>query len=128
MDRLNSSTSAEEVQNLDRLGRLKRNLVNPIIKDTVTVPDGGYTIIRFLADNPGFWLFHCHIEFHAEAGMSLVLKVGEANQMPRVPKDFPTCFDYIPSSENLLASGVQKIRYSFPMMILLIFLYFSINL
>lgn len=128
MDRLNSSTSAEEVQNLDRLGRLKRNLVNPPIKDTVTVPDGGYTIIRFLADNPGFWLFHCHIEFHAEAGMSLVLKIGEADEMPRVPKDFPTCFDYIPSSDNLIDSGTHRIQYSFTLMILLNFLYFKINL
>ena len=103
MDRISTSTSAEEIKNLDNLGKLKRNLVNAAIKDTVTVPDGGYTIIRFLADNPGFWLFHCHIEFHAEVGMSLVFKVGETSQMPKVPKNFPTCSDYVPASENFVS-------------------------
>ena len=29
------------------------NLLNPPVKDTVTVPAGGYVIIRFPADNPG---------------------------------------------------------------------------
>lgn len=38
---------------LDNAGGLKRNLVNTIKKDTVTVPDGGYTVVRFTADNPG---------------------------------------------------------------------------
>ena len=26
----------------------------------------GYYILRFVADNPGFWIFHCHDVFHAE--------------------------------------------------------------
>ena len=38
---------------LDRSGQLKRKLTKAPLKDTVTVPDGGYTIIRFKADNPG---------------------------------------------------------------------------
>lgn len=32
---------------------MERNFEDPPIKDTVTVPDGGYTVIRFIADNPG---------------------------------------------------------------------------
>lgn len=62
---------------LDELKKMKRKLLNAPIKDTVTVPDGGYTILRFHARNTGFWLFHCHIEFHVEIGMALILKVGE---------------------------------------------------
>jgi len=50
--------------------------VNAPIKDTVTVPDGGYSMVRFRADNPGYWFFHCHITFHAEIGMGLILKVS----------------------------------------------------
>lgn len=50
---LNSSTTAEEVKALDRSGLIKRNLNKAIVKDTVNVPDGGYTIIRFHANNPG---------------------------------------------------------------------------
>lgn len=30
------------------------------LKDTVSIPSKGYTILRFKADNPGFWLLHCH--------------------------------------------------------------------
>lgn len=33
---------------------------NPPYKDTVVLPYPGYVRLRFRADNPGFWLFHCH--------------------------------------------------------------------
>lgn len=98
--RLGSQTTIEEIKAFDEAGLLKRNLKNPPIKDTVTVPDGGYTVIRFKADNPGYWLFHCHIEFHVEIGMALVFKIGEHKDMPPVPRDFPTCGSYIP--DNML--------------------------
>ena len=45
-------------------------------KDTVIVPFGGYTVIRFLADNPGWWLLHCHIEVHQLEGMAVVVREG----------------------------------------------------
>lgn len=81
---------------LDESKKMKRRLSGAPIKDTVTVPDGGYTIIRFVANNPGFWLFHCHIEFHVEVGMALVLKVGDYNQMRPLPQNFPYCSNYYP--------------------------------
>lgn len=34
-------------------GRLPRQLHNPVVKDTVTVPAGGAVALRFKADNPG---------------------------------------------------------------------------
>ena len=43
----------DRVKQLDGEGKLHRNLVDPVFKDTVTIPDGGYTIIRFHANNPG---------------------------------------------------------------------------
>ncbi|XP_046548487.1 laccase-1-like isoform X1 [Haliotis rubra] len=91
MDRVNESTSLEEIKQMDADGLIERNLDTPIAKDTVTVPDGGYTVIRFHADNPGFWLLHCHIDFHVAIGMALIIQVGELNQMPRPPKHFPRC-------------------------------------
>ena len=33
--------------------------------------------IAFVADNPGSWLFHCHILEHHEAGMGAVINVQE---------------------------------------------------
>jgi L-ascorbate oxidase len=95
---------------LDEAGGISRRLKGAPLKDTITVPDGGYTIIRFKADNPGYWLFHCHIEFHAEIGMSLVLKVGEHNEMKAVPKNFPMCSDYMPDSMSKLSMHPKKVH------------------
>ena len=64
-----------DVRRMDEMGELKRNLDRPPIKDTVTVPVGGYTILRFPADNPGVWMFHCHLEFHSELGMALIMRM-----------------------------------------------------
>ena len=43
-------------------------------KDTVVVPFGGHTVIRFTVDNPGWWFLHCHIEIHQLGGMAAVVR------------------------------------------------------
>jgi FtsP/CotA-like multicopper oxidase with cupredoxin domain len=65
----------EHVKGWDRDGNIKRNLVDPPLKDTVMVPDVGFVVIRFLADNPGYWMFHCHVDWHLNNGMALIIKV-----------------------------------------------------
>jgi FtsP/CotA-like multicopper oxidase with cupredoxin domain len=42
-----------EIQLSDTRGLLSRNLVDAPRKDTVVVPNKGYTIIRLFTDNPG---------------------------------------------------------------------------
>ena len=42
---------------------------NPMRRDTVQVPPNGFALLRFRADNPGIWLFHCHIEWHIVSGL-----------------------------------------------------------
>ncbi|OJJ43174.1 hypothetical protein ASPZODRAFT_136734 [Penicilliopsis zonata CBS 506.65] len=42
---------------------------SPIRRDTAIVNPGGNLVIRFKADNPGVWLFHCHMEWHAHSGL-----------------------------------------------------------
>ncbi|KAI1209422.1 putative multicopper oxidase [Annulohypoxylon truncatum] len=44
---------------------------NPLKRDTVTVEGFGWALLRFVADNPGVWLFHCHVIWHSEAGMGM---------------------------------------------------------
>jgi FtsP/CotA-like multicopper oxidase with cupredoxin domain len=39
------------------------------LRDTVLVPPGKRIVVAFDADNPGHWAFHCHLLYHAEAGM-----------------------------------------------------------
>lgn len=45
----------------------------PMIRDTVYVNPQSYVVMRFKADNPGVWFFHCHIEWHLEQGLAIVL-------------------------------------------------------
>lgn len=35
-----------------------------------------YVRIRFRANNPGTWLFHCHTESHLDRGMALMVHVS----------------------------------------------------
>ena len=44
---------------------------NPVKRDTITAEGFGWVLLRFVADNPGVWLFHCHVIWHSEAGMGM---------------------------------------------------------
>ncbi|ORX89060.1 hypothetical protein K493DRAFT_306084 [Basidiobolus meristosporus CBS 931.73] len=62
----------------------------PLLRDVVSVypetdsPDlkyapgtpCGWRAIRFIADNPGVWVFHCHITAHMILGMQVLFEVG----------------------------------------------------
>lgn len=45
----------EKVVEWDKRSELVRGLQGGLQKDTVSVPPGGYTIVRFTADNPGMY-------------------------------------------------------------------------
>ncbi|KAK4243535.1 laccase-2 [Corynascus novoguineensis] len=47
------------------------NTANPSRRDTATLPGNGYLAIAFRLDNPGAWLVHCHIAWHASQGLAL---------------------------------------------------------
>ncbi|KAI9653733.1 MAG: hypothetical protein M1821_006927 [Bathelium mastoideum] len=47
------------------------NFVNPTRRDTTFLPAGGWLVIAFPTDNPGAWLFHCHITWHVSEGLGL---------------------------------------------------------
>ena len=57
-------------------------------KDTVIVPFGGYTIIRFEVNNPGWWFIHCHIEVHQLGGMAAVIR-ELPDEWPKSPTTLP---------------------------------------
>ena len=42
-------------------------------RDIVTVPPQGWAIIRFVSNNPGVWLMHCHIDWHLRAGFAATI-------------------------------------------------------
>ena len=54
-------------------GSSEYNFKNPVRRDVLTPgqPDDIVTI-RFRTDNPGPWIFHCHIDWHLEHGLAIV--------------------------------------------------------
>lgn len=51
------------------------NLSRAVLRDTVEIPSRGYAVLRFRAENPGVWLFHCHILWHLVSGMAMLVDV-----------------------------------------------------
>ena len=45
-------------------------LDNPTRRDVTMLPGYGWMVLAFRADNPGAWLMHCHIAWHASGGLS----------------------------------------------------------
>ncbi|KAJ9623971.1 laccase, multicopper oxidase, benzenediol:oxygen oxidorectuctase [Taxawa tesnikishii (nom. ined.)] len=46
------------------------NFGNPPRRDVAMLPSGGWLAFAFKADNPGAWLMHCHIAWHASGGLA----------------------------------------------------------
>ncbi|OQO04135.1 hypothetical protein B0A48_10745 [Cryoendolithus antarcticus] len=44
---------------------------NPTRRDTAMMPAGGWLAIAFQTDNPGAWMLHCHIAWHADEGLAV---------------------------------------------------------
>jgi hypothetical protein len=51
------------------------NLENPVLRDTVNLWPLQWVALRFVANNPGVWFFHCHITAHLMMGMALTMVV-----------------------------------------------------
>ncbi|CAC5370612.1 unnamed protein product [Mytilus coruscus] len=85
------------------------NLNDPVRKDTIVVPYGGYVIIRIDARNPGVWFMHCHIDHHLITGMALMLNESFEYQNRYIPKGLPTCHSYLkPPTEVVKAVSSEK--------------------
>lgn len=73
----------------------KFNLVDPPMRNTVGVPVNGWAVIRFVADNPGVWLMHCHLDVHITWGLAMAFLVEngveELEILEHPPADLPVC-------------------------------------
>ncbi|KAJ0020443.1 hypothetical protein Pint_32452 [Pistacia integerrima] len=71
------------------------NLVDPPKRNTIGTPPGGWVAIRFVADNPGIWLMHCHIDSHLTWGLAMAFLVengvGKLQSVQPPPLDLPRC-------------------------------------
>lgn len=70
------------------VGRM--NLENPPLRNTAVIFPYGWTALRFVADNPGVWAFHCHIEPHLHMGMGVVFAEG-VHLVNKIPNQAMGC-------------------------------------
>ena len=47
-----------------------------VLRDTYLMKAGEKNDLVFIADNPGLWLFHCHMLEHHAAGMGGVISIS----------------------------------------------------
>lgn len=75
---------------------------NPPRRDVALLPEGGYVAIAFRTDNPGAWLLHCHIAWHASSGLALqilerqkeiVSSIGDLAETQRVCQKWNEWYD-----------------------------------
>ena len=72
--------------------RLKNTAIR---KDTVIVPAGGYVVIAFKADNPGYWFMHCHMEAHLLEGMAVIVQEYSDDQQWLPPYGINNIGDFL---------------------------------
>jgi multicopper oxidase len=53
----------------------KLNLTDPVLKDTVSILPRSDLVLQWVANNPGRWFWHCHIEWHLATGMARVVQI-----------------------------------------------------
>ncbi|PPJ53188.1 hypothetical protein CBER1_11893 [Cercospora berteroae] len=51
--------------------RQNLNYENPMRRDVAMLPTNGWLAIAFETNNPGAWLLHCHIAWHADDGFAV---------------------------------------------------------
>ncbi|KAI0849334.1 putative ferroxidase [Daldinia vernicosa] len=60
----------------------------PPRRDTVAVNPKSYAVFRIKAENPGVFLFHCHVEWHVEMGLTITLiEAPEELRNYTIPQD-----------------------------------------
>lgn len=69
--------------------RATQNLETPLLKDSFQLWQRSWAVIRFRADRPGLWTFHCHETQHLMSGLQSVFNILPSQQPP-VPADVPT--------------------------------------
>ncbi|XP_059631467.1 putative laccase-9 [Cornus florida] len=85
------------------------NLVDPPRVNTFAVPKVGWMTIRFVANNPGVWLWHCHFSRHLTWGMSTVFIVKNGGTPETSIRDPPL---NLPQCEVSFIDGLQEFYHS----------------
>ncbi|KAJ7158126.1 yellow laccase [Mycena filopes] len=85
-------------------GNSSYNFINPVIRDVVNtgVSADDNTTFRFVTDNAGPWFLHCHIDWHLDIGLAVVLAEDTATISKEDP---PTAWDQLCPIYDALSPG-----------------------
>ncbi|KAJ1642449.1 ferroxidase fet3 [Coemansia asiatica] len=75
----------------------------PMRRDTFVVPALHYIRVRFLANNPGVWLFHCHMDIHFALGLAMTFV--EAPEVLQKTQSVPEQLKKMCVAQGLKAEG-----------------------
>ncbi|KAJ2911594.1 hypothetical protein MD484_g8822, partial [Candolleomyces efflorescens] len=85
------------------------NYVNPVRRDVVNTGDvGSNTTIRFRTDNSGPWIFHCHIDWHLDLGLAIVMAEDDPDTLATNPT--PTSWDNLCPAFNSQPTSATSIQ------------------
>ncbi|KAG1775996.1 laccase [Suillus placidus] len=61
------------------------NYVNPVRRDVVSAGSAGQQmVIRWVTDNSGPWILHCHIDWHLDAGFGVIMAESPSDTIAHV--------------------------------------------
>ncbi|XP_014239494.1 laccase-2-like [Cimex lectularius] len=100
---MGTNKTIEELKNQNEQGLINKKLKFAPARDSISVPNRGYAIIRFIANNIGYWMFHCHLTNHMEMGMAMIFQVGTKKEILSKCRSYPEqCKDWYKSSSMTL--------------------------
>lgn len=82
----------------------------PLKRDTIMANKHSNVVIRFKADNPGVWAFHCHVEWHIVTGlMATIVEAPDYLSGMQIPKTgIETCEHYGSAYEGNAAGNTAN--------------------
>lgn len=80
-------------------------------KDTIILPAGGYFVVQFRSNNPGYWFLHCHIDIHQREGMVLIMREA-VDKIHSPPDGMKSCGTFLWDLPDFLTHTESSARYS----------------
>ena len=75
--------------------------------------DMGYVVLRFYSNNPGWWFFHCHYDFHSGNGMMMILNEKPKDKavfdgwMPKDWKEKMACDSWMQQDWDIISKALD---------------------
>ncbi|KAJ1719225.1 ferroxidase fet3, partial [Coemansia biformis] len=97
------SQSTNKTANDIVLPPLRKSIGAPMRRDTLVISPYQYVRLRFRADNPGVWMFHCHMDTHFAAGLAITFV--EAPEILQQRQSLPAALQKMCTIQGIPASG-----------------------